>query len=247
MTYKPTSAPELIDLLIAAKTMPLGFVQAAAANGGTGGLSANPMQISQFASSGITGARDSSGSYNVVSTGAAIDNYAIVYETVPGVPIREGPGLIVKFAITAVTDGKGFFGYIDNSNWSSAIPNSNGLLVNYASMGVGYDKALGHTNWQFINHATDSTPPGPIFVDSGIPIVANTPLIMIADCLDKSGCHVEILDASGTILASHDWVSTDLPSSSTVLYGGIGIATPHTGTPAARSLRYYASNHWRRP
>lgn len=176
---------------------------------------------------------DANGAFGQYATAASVNSNAGANESASLTRIQWGCALCFKFAITSVADGRAFIGWCSNAGQitqASYLGSSN-------FVGIGYDKVLGHTNWQFV--AEGGSDSSHIYVDSGIPLAANTVLILEIDAEDRANVDVVIKDNLGVVLASHRFLAVDIPSAANNLVSACVIATPSSGSPAARTLKLY--------
>lgn len=176
------------------------------------------------------------------STAAATTNSAVAYlaniQMIPGNQV----GFECVWAVSAVADGKAWCGYSDGNPVS--VVNAAFLTNPGNALGIGYDKSLGHANWQFVSKKNFAAP---VYVDSGIVIAATTPLLMVVDHPPGVDPVAEIRDpTTRALLASHSFPSANQMDAAATLQEGIAIGSPGTGSPAARALRYYLHATWRR-
>lgn len=213
---------------------------AVTSGGGVVGVGSAALHGATYAGS-LVASKDATGIRSAMNTTASTSAYVGVRDGNAGYRIGWGCGSIFKFALSAVADGRCFCGYTDQT-LNSCINNAS-FLSGRKLVGVGFDKALGHANWQFM---ADPSGGAHTYVDSGVALAANTPVAVGVDAIDKATVTLEIRDAANASLASHVFAAASLPAPTQDLFEGVLAATPTTGTPADRSIYFFGGWNWRR-
>jgi hypothetical protein len=177
---------------------------------------------------------DNTGMAGMQQTGAGVNLVGAIKTS--RCRIGYGDGFAIRFRISDITDGLGFVGMFQEG--FLGVANMGGDLV-----GMIYNKALGHTNWQWVTDPNGSTR---TFTDSGIPIQANTDIIVVFDCADLANPTIIVKDINGTVLGQHTFAAADCPSPTLSLAAGAVIQNPSTGSPTNRNLTWYRLRAWKR-
>lgn len=241
MTYKPsTNAIDVAESslpIVSSQFVPIRRSAGSPASGSVAGVSAALTIVGSGAGGG-----DAYGDFIAVATAASVGDGKGLQDVIY-TQIGAGAGFLMKWAVDHTADGLAFCGFCTDT-----APNMlrSGMFAAAGGAGVGYDKSLGHTNWQWCSRVSNG---GPVtaYVDSGVPIQDQHALVTILDATNTNNIFGTIKDAANaTVLATHKFLNSDLPSRISDLQIGAAVATPSSGTPAARALRYYGSYHWRR-